>query len=144
MKWDKYTVLSQEAFQLAQQKAEELGHQEIKPEHLLIAFLEQEENIVNSILAKIGISHQKVTEELEDVLAKMPKVEGGGEIYLSSEQIQDNAEQYGTQWEEELYRVLIHGCLHLCGHEDDTPAAKAGMTSLENTYLNQLGGVSTS
>jgi ATP-dependent Clp protease ATP-binding subunit ClpB len=84
MKWDKYTVLSQEAFQLAQQKAEELGHQEIKPEHLLFAFLEQEENIVNSILAKIGISPPKIMEELKDVLDKMPKVEGGGEIYLSS------------------------------------------------------------
>lgn len=84
MKWDKYTVLSQEAFQLAQQKAEELGHQEIKPEHLLLAFLEQEENIINSILVKIGISPPKITEELGEVLAKMPKVEGGGEIYLSS------------------------------------------------------------
>jgi ATP-dependent Clp protease ATP-binding subunit ClpB len=84
MKWDKYTVLSQEAFQLAQQKAEELGHQEIKPEHLLFAFLEQEENIVNSILAKIGISPAKVKEELGDALAKMPKVEGRGETYLSS------------------------------------------------------------
>ncbi len=83
MKWDKYTVLSQEAFQQAQQKAEELGHQEIRPEHLLFAFLEQEENIVNSILAKIGISPQKIIEELKGVLAKMPKVEGGGEVYLS-------------------------------------------------------------
>jgi ATP-dependent Clp protease ATP-binding subunit ClpB len=83
MKWDKYTVLSQEAFQQAQQKAEELGHQEIRPEHLLFAFLEQEENIVNSILAKIGISSAKIFEELEGILAKMPKVEGGGEVYLS-------------------------------------------------------------
>ncbi|MCK4932503.1 MAG: ATP-dependent chaperone ClpB [Candidatus Aminicenantes bacterium] len=83
MKWDKYTVLSQEAFQQAQQKAEELGHQEIRPEHLLFAFLEQEENIVNSILAKIGISSAKIFEELKGVLAKMPKVEGGGEVYLS-------------------------------------------------------------
>lgn len=84
MKWDKYTVLSQEAFQLAQQKAEELGHQEIRPEHLLFAFLEQEENIINSILAKIGISPTKIFEELKELLAKMPKVEGGGEGYLSS------------------------------------------------------------
>ena len=83
MKWDKYTVLSQEAFQQAQQKAEELGHQEIRPEHLLFAFLEQEENIVNSILAKIGISSAKIFEELKGVLAKMPTVEGGGEVYLS-------------------------------------------------------------
>ncbi len=84
MKWDKYTVLSQEAFRLAQQKAEELGHQEIKPEHLLFAFLEQEENIVNSILAKIGTNPPKIIEELREVLSKMPKVEGGGESYVSS------------------------------------------------------------
>ncbi len=84
MKWDKYTVLSQEAFQLAQQIAEEQGHQELRPEHLLFAFLEQGENIVNSILAKIGISPLKIIEDLKGVLAKMPKVEGGGEAYLSS------------------------------------------------------------
>jgi ATP-dependent Clp protease ATP-binding subunit ClpB len=83
MKWDKYTVLSQEAFQLAQSKAEGLGHQELRPEHLLFAFLEQKENIVNAILAKIGISPSKIFEELKGVLANMPKVEGGGEVYLS-------------------------------------------------------------
>lgn len=83
MKWDKYTVLSQEAFQLAQQKAEDLGHQEMKPEHLLFAFLEQKENIINSILAKVEISPLAIAEELNAVMAKMPKVEGGGEVYLS-------------------------------------------------------------
>jgi len=38
MRWDKLTVMLQEAFQLAQSKAQELGHQELKPEHLLWSF----------------------------------------------------------------------------------------------------------
>ncbi|MCK4496108.1 MAG: hypothetical protein KAU91_07135, partial [Candidatus Aminicenantes bacterium] len=83
MKWDKFTVMSQEAFQLAQSKAEELGHQELKPEHLLWAFLNQKENIVISVLAKIGASPSKIRSDLERTLDKIPKVEGGGEVYFS-------------------------------------------------------------
>lgn len=61
-----------------------------------------------------------------------------GEVYLSQDQITANAGEYKTDPEEELYRVLIHGCLHLCGYEDDTPTSKAEMTDLENLYLGKL------
>ena len=61
-----------------------------------------------------------------------------GEIYLSYEQIVDNANSYNTKSEDELIRVLIHGCLHLSGYEDDTPAAKDQMTDLENKYMGKL------
>ena len=54
MRWDQFTVMSQEAIQKAQGRAEELSHQEIRPEHLLASFLAQDENIVNTILAKTG------------------------------------------------------------------------------------------
>ncbi len=84
MKWDKFTVMAQEAFQLAQSRAEELGHQELKPEHLLWAFLSQEENIVNSVLAKVGVRIPRVIEDLNSALGKMPKIEGAGELYISS------------------------------------------------------------
>jgi len=84
MKWDRFTVMSQEAFQSAQAKAEELGHQEIKPEHLLWAFLNQEENIVNSILTKIGVNSRKILKEMDLALNRIPKVRGSGETYISS------------------------------------------------------------
>jgi len=61
-----------------------------------------------------------------------------GEIYLSFEQIQDNARQFKTDVQEELHRVLIHGCLHLCGHEDETPEETTQMTALENLHLNKI------
>ncbi|MDH7511980.1 MAG: ATP-dependent chaperone ClpB [Clostridiales bacterium] len=83
MRWDKFTVMSQEAFQLAQRKAEDLGHQEVRPEHLLWAFLSQEENVVPSVLAKLGANPAKIQRDLDEELTKMPKVHGG-EVYLSS------------------------------------------------------------
>ncbi len=61
-----------------------------------------------------------------------------GEIYLSMEQITLNAIHFKTDLGEELYRVLIHGCLHLCGYEDDTPEQKTQMTSLEDRYLAEI------
>lgn len=64
-----------------------------------------------------------------------------GEIYLSHEQIRDNAVKFSTDPDEELLRVLIHGCLHLCGYEDETPALKDEMTRLENMYLQKLDKV---
>jgi len=85
MRWDRLTVRLQEAFQMAQAKAQELGHQELRPEHLLWSFLNQEENIINSLLSKIEVNQAKLREELERMLARLPKVQGGGEVYLSSE-----------------------------------------------------------
>jgi ATP-dependent Clp protease ATP-binding subunit ClpB len=84
MRWDKFTVMSQEAIQQAQAKAEEMGHQEVRPEHLFWSFINQDENIVNALLAKIGASVAKIRTEVEGLLAELPKVSGGGESYLSS------------------------------------------------------------
>ena len=60
MRWDKFTVMSQEAFQAAQSKAEELGHQELRPEHLLWSFLNQEENIVVAVFNNLGSTDFKL------------------------------------------------------------------------------------
>ena len=83
MRQDRFTVMSQEAFQAAQSKAEELGHQDVRPEHLLWSFLAQEENIVVAALTKIGANRSKIRTELERVLERIPRVQGG-EVYLSS------------------------------------------------------------
>ena len=83
MRWEKFTVKSQEAVQKAQAIAAERGHPEIRPEHLLAAFLDQDENIVNAILAKIGAPAGAVRSALEAALARLPKVGGGGESVLS-------------------------------------------------------------
>jgi len=82
MRWDQFTVMSQEAVQKAESKAEEMGHQEVGPVHLLWSFLGQEENIVNSVLAKIGVNVPKLREEIDRELSRMPRVSGGN-VYIS-------------------------------------------------------------
>ncbi|MCK7527815.1 MAG: hypothetical protein MZV64_64485 [Ignavibacteriales bacterium] len=76
MRWDQFTVMSQEAIQKAQARAEETGRQEVRPEHLLWSFLAQDENIVNAVLAKIGAPAAKIRADVEAALERLPKVSG--------------------------------------------------------------------
>jgi len=84
MRWDKFTVMSQESLQQAQSKAGELGHPEVRPEHLLWSFLVREDNIVNALLAKLGAPAAAILADVEAALARGPKVSGGGEAGLST------------------------------------------------------------
>ncbi len=61
-----------------------------------------------------------------------------GEIYIDTQTVKDNAEQYGITPLHEMHRVMIHGVLHLCGYKDKTPSASSRMRSKENTYLKML------
>jgi ATP-dependent Clp protease ATP-binding subunit ClpB len=103
MRWDQFTVMSQEAMQKAQGRAEETGHQEIRPEHLLWSFLAQDENIVNAILSKIGAPAGKIRSDLDAALDRLPKVSGGGESSLSPtlRQILDAARKEAEQLKDE-------------------------------------------
>ena len=103
MRWDQFTVMSQEAIQKAQGRAEEKGHQEIRPEHLLASFLAQDENIVNAILAKIGAPAAKIRADVDAALERLPKVSGGGEATLSPtlRQILDAARKEADELKDE-------------------------------------------
>ena len=60
-----------------------------------------------------------------------------GEIYISLNRVSENAIKYKEDIERELKRVIIHGCLHLLGYDDQTSEEKKTMTYLEDHYLNQ-------
>lgn len=61
-----------------------------------------------------------------------------GELFLSIDRIKDNASTQRVTFDNEFSRVVFHGCLHLCGHDDHTPAEKLQMRSAEDKYLAQL------
>jgi len=61
-----------------------------------------------------------------------------GEIYANIEQIKRQADYYQVTFIEELYRVLIHGLLHLVGFNDHTVEEKKIMKEKENHYLNVM------
>lgn len=61
-----------------------------------------------------------------------------GDLFISLDTVKSNAEQFGTDYQEELHRVIVHGILHLCGFEDKSEEAEAKMRLLENEALALL------
>ena len=41
-----------------------------------------------------------------------------GDVYISIDRVRENAKTYGCHVQEELFRIMVHGTLHLCGYED--------------------------
>ena len=58
-----------------------------------------------------------------------------GEVYISIDDVLDNAKKYEQSFNLEFKRVLVHGTLHLLGFEDNTKENKSIMTQLENKYI---------
>ena len=58
-----------------------------------------------------------------------------GDIFISLDTVASNAEEFGVSFDNELHRVLIHGILHLCGQDDQTPELRAEMITKENDAL---------
>ena len=61
-----------------------------------------------------------------------------GDIMISLPRVKENAESLKVSYEEELYRVVFHGLLHLCGYKDKTPSDEQLMRSKENKYLSMF------
>lgn len=58
-----------------------------------------------------------------------------GDLFISLDTVRTNAEQFGQEYERELYRVIIHGILHLCGINDKGPGEREIMEVAENRAL---------
>ena len=58
-----------------------------------------------------------------------------GDIFVSLETVASNAEKFGVAYEDELYRVIIHGILHLCGINDKSPEERKIMEKEEDKAL---------
>lgn len=58
-----------------------------------------------------------------------------GDLFISVDTVKSNSEAFGTDFNHELHRIIIHGVLHLCGNEDTTPELRIDMTAKENTAL---------
>ena len=87
MQLDKFTLKSQEAIQSAQQIAQNGGNQELQPEHLLKAILEQPDGVVVPVIQKVGITPSVVLNETNQLINSLPKVSGAGanQTYASSQ-----------------------------------------------------------
>ena len=61
-----------------------------------------------------------------------------GDIFISLDTVRTNSQKYNTDYQEELYRVIIHGVLHLCGLDDKLEEDAISMREAENSALKQL------
>ena len=61
-----------------------------------------------------------------------------GEIYISIDTVKRNAFDLGVSFTNELHRVIFHGALHLCGHNDKTKHEIEDIRLLEDFYLDQF------
>ena len=61
-----------------------------------------------------------------------------GDIFISLDTVKSNAQEQGTDYDEELHRVIIHGILHLCGINDKGPGEREIMEQAENKALALL------
>lgn len=86
MRLDKLTIKAQEALAQAQDQCDQLGHQEITPEHLLQALLDQKEGVVIPVLQKIGTDPGQVRSSLQDHINRLPRISGGmpQNVYISA------------------------------------------------------------
>jgi len=76
IRWEKFTVKSQQAMQQAQARAAEFGNPELQPVHLLLALLEDREGVIPAVLEKIGVPIERLEHDLHAVEEKLPRVSG--------------------------------------------------------------------
>ncbi|WP_373501898.1 ATP-dependent chaperone ClpB [Desulfococcus sp.] len=84
MRFDKFTIKSQELIQSAQELAARQGNQQIEPEHILAAMLAEPEGIAKSMLRKLGASPAAVSQEATLAIGGLPKVSGVTDTYFSA------------------------------------------------------------
>ena len=58
-----------------------------------------------------------------------------GDLFVSVDRVEDNSNELGVLFQDELHRVCVHGLLHLCGYADKTEADELLMRSKENEML---------
>lgn len=62
-----------------------------------------------------------------------------GDLFISLDTVRANADEYGSDFETELNRVMVHGVLHLIGYDDHSSADKKLMREKEDYYLSLRG-----
>jgi ATP-dependent Clp protease ATP-binding subunit ClpB len=83
MRLEKLTIKAREAVQAAHELAGSRGHQELTPEHLLLALLDQQDGVTGALLRKVGIDPAQVRQAGQTALDAQPQVRGSSaDIYV--------------------------------------------------------------
>ena len=107
MTFDKFTIKAQEAVQAAVNTAQRNGQLTIEPVHLLSGIIEKSPDVTNYIFQKLGMNGGQISMLLQQELQHLPRVQGGGQPYLSNDtnQIFINAEDTAKKMGDEFVSV---------------------------------------
>ena len=76
MNYDKFTVKMQKALEEAVTKADQAGHSEVVPAHMILALIAQSDGVLRPLFEKLGVSPDAVSSAMENILSKLPKSYG--------------------------------------------------------------------
>jgi ATP-dependent Clp protease ATP-binding subunit ClpB len=134
MRLDRLTIKAQEAIQSSQQLAEKHGHQQIDPEHLLKAIIDQKDGAIPPLLDRIGVSPNLLLSKIDEVVDRLPRVSGEGldRAYISrrTQNILDRSSKEAGQMKDQY--VSLEHIIIAIAEEDTGDAARilssAGVT----------------
>jgi ATP-dependent Clp protease ATP-binding subunit ClpB len=138
IRWDKFTVKSQEAIQQASELASQNGNPELMPVHLLAALIQDREGIVVPILTKLGANPANVEQQAVQRIDSLPKVSGAAaQPHLSSaaQKVLDQAFKEADNFKDE-YVSTEHLLLAMTakGSRDRENAAQEILSGLGVNY----------
>ena len=123
LRYEKLTVKAQEALQAAQEIAGKNGQQQLEPLHILAALVAQQDGVVPPMLSRLGVRPEALSAEIQTQIARLPKVSGVSQQYLSeaSNQVLEKAFEEAEEFKDE-YVSAEHILLAIAARETD-PAA---------------------
>lgn len=80
------------------------------------------------------LDHDTLTDIITFPYAEFPEV--SGDLFISTDRVVENADEFGEAYHDELHRVMIHGVLHLCGLGDKTDTDATTMREQEQWALS--------
>lgn len=86
-------------------------------------------------LNRTYLAHDYPTDVLSFSLADEEDGAVDGEVYVDLDTAAERHAEFGASFEDEVFRYVVHGVLHLLGYDDATPEEKAAMHALEDRYL---------
>jgi len=126
MRFEQLTLKAQDALEAAQRLTGELRNPQVEVEHLLKAMITQSDGIVPSILQKLGANSKNITQRVEKILEKLPKVSGatGGRLYVSPQlsHVSDNAFKEAQGMRDEY--VSVEHLLMATADEKQSPSSE--------------------
>ncbi len=141
IRWDKFTVKSQEAVQSSSTLAAESGNPEVLPIHLLAVLLEDQDGIIVPLLQKVGVPTEQLLNRVNQALATLPKVSGSGvqpSLSAAAQKVIDKAFKEAQNFKDE-YVSTEHLLLALALEKNDP--AQLALAAVGATHEAILRGL---